>query len=169
MTKLREAVKNLLALLEREDLAKGAVAGHEPAKAPEDMAWDGDGARKRLAEWASSDGSGDKDKIDFDKYRTGFAWYDEEEPELVGSYKLPHHDIVDGEFKVVWNGVSAAGAACQGSRGGVDIPEDDMDAVKAHLEKHYAQFSRTPAWKEEKSIRLAFREVIDHEVIGRGL
>jgi len=164
----RDACQPLFDLLESVE-TKGAVASHEPAKAPEDMAWDGDGARKRLAEWASSDGSGDKDKIDFDKYRTGFAWYDEEEPELVGSYKLPHHDIVDGEFKVVWNGVSAAGAACQGSRGGVDIPEDDMDAVKAHLEKHYAQFSRTPAWKEEKSIRLAFREVIDHEVIGRGL
>ena len=146
----RDACQPLFDLLESVE-TKGAVASHEPAKAPEDMAWDGDGARKRLAEWASSDGSGDKDKIDFGKYRTGFAWYDEEEPELVGSYKLPHHDIVDGEFKVVWNGVSAAGAACQGSRGGVDIPDDDMDGVKGHLATHYHQFDKTPPWEQAKA------------------
>jgi hypothetical protein len=151
MSELREAVKDLLAVLDREALIKGAVASHETAKAPEDTTWDGAAARKRLAEWASSDSSGDKDTIDWPKYRTGFAWYDGDEPELTGSYKLPHHDIVDGEFKVVWNGVSAAGAACQGSRGGVDIPEDDMDAVKAHLETHFAQFDKVPSWKQEKS------------------
>lgn len=146
----RDACQPLLDLLGSVQ-EKGAVASHTPAKAPEDMAWDGDGARKRLAEWASSDGSGDNDKIDWAKYRTGFAWYDEDEPELTSSYKLPHHDIVDGSFVVVWNGVSAAGAACQGSRGGVDVPDDDMDGVKAHLAGHYGQFDKVPPWEQEKS------------------
>lgn len=39
-----------------------------------DKAWDAAGARKRLKAWASSDGSGDKDKIDWAKYAKGFAY-----------------------------------------------------------------------------------------------
>lgn len=119
-----------------------AVTPHQTPKAPEDYPWDADAAVERIRKWASSDGSGDKDKIDWSKYRQAFAWYDEKEPENFGSYKLPHHDIVDGRFCVVWRGVAAAMAAMRGARGGVDIPESDRPAVLRHLVAHYKQFDK---------------------------
>jgi len=119
-----------------------AVGVHETPKAPEDYAWDADAAEQRIRKWASTDGSGDKDKIDWSKYREAFAWYDDKDPENFSSYKLPHHDIVDGRFCVVWRGVAAAMAAMRGARGGVDIPADDRDAVLRHLTAHYKQFDK---------------------------
>ena len=32
----------------------------------------------------------------------------------------------------------------QGSRGGVDLPEGDIDRVKSNLAKYYAKMNRTP-------------------------
>ena len=123
---------------------EAAVASHETPKAPEEYQWDADSAEQRIRKWASSDGSGEKDKIDWQKYRQAYAWYNAEDPENFGSYKLPHHDIVDGEFRVVWRGVAAAMGALLGARGGVDIPAADRRGVYSHLARHYAQFSREP-------------------------
>jgi hypothetical protein len=127
-----------------DDDGKGAVSFSATTTAPENRTWDAAAAKKRIAKWASSDGSGDKDKIDWAKYRKAFAWYDAENPENFGSYKLPHHDVIDGELSVVWNGVAGCMAACRGSRGGVDIPQADMPAVISHLTKHYKQFDKEP-------------------------
>ncbi len=102
--------------------------------------WDGDAAEQRLREWASSDGSGDKETIDWPKYRRGFAWYDENDPEDFEAYKLPHHDIIDGEFRVVRGGVIAASNALEGSRGGVDIPDEDRPGVRSHLNREREKF-----------------------------
>jgi len=41
-------------------------------------AWDGSGARQRLAKWASKDGSGSKDQMDWVKYRQGFVYSEDE-------------------------------------------------------------------------------------------
>ena len=112
------------------------------SKAPEDHEWDADAAVQRIRKWASSDGSGDKDKIDWKKYRQAFAWYNAQDPENFGSYKLPHHDVIDGKLVVVWRGVAAAMAALRGARGGVDIPRSDYDAVYRHLARHYGQFDK---------------------------
>ena len=121
--------------------AKGPVASHEPPKAPMERDWDGDGARKRLQEWA---GGPEKENIDFDKYATGFAWFDDELSENLTAYKLPHIDIVDGKFQVVWRGVIAAMGVLLGARGGIDIPEEDRRSVFNHLANHYEQFDREP-------------------------
>jgi HK97 family phage prohead protease len=130
---------------------KGAVAGHETAKADEGDEWDGAAAVASLQKWASSDGSGDKDKINWAKYRQGFTWFNGEDAENIGAYKLPHHKA-DGGLKVVWRGVAAAAAVVMGGRGGVDIPEGDMDGVKAHLGRHYAQFDKEPPWAGKSAV-----------------
>ena len=136
------------------DLLKGAVASHEPAKADEERAWDADAAISRLRERASSDGSGEQDTIDWSSYREGFAWYDGDASEEFGSYKLPHHDVLDGTFVVVLKGVQAAGGAIQGARGGVDIPDGDLDGVKSHLRAHYAQWEDQEAPFDKREKRL---------------
>jgi len=115
-------------------------------KAPVDREWDADAADGRLRSWA---GGPEKENIDWAKYREGFAWYDVENAEGFGAYKLPHHDIIDGRLNVVWRGVAAAGAVIQGGRGGADIPDADIGAVKAHLARHYEEFDRTPPWSSE--------------------
>lgn len=128
-------------------LLRGAVPSHSPPTADRGRSWDGSGAVSRIASWA---GGPDKDDIDWGKYSKGFAWFDEEDRENFGSYKLPHHDIADGQLVTVLAGVHAAGAAIQGARGGVSIPEGDVAGVRAHLARHYRQFDETPPWQTEE-------------------
>jgi hypothetical protein len=35
----------------------------------------------------------------------------------------------------------------QGSRGGVDLPKDDIGRAKSHLEKYYKKMGDEPPWK----------------------
>jgi hypothetical protein len=142
------AMKGIKFIEEKEQ--KSVVPFEETPKAPEDREWDGSQAELSIRKWASSDGSGDPDTIDWEKYRRGFAWYDSENKETFAAYKLPHHEVIDGELKVVWSGVAAAMAALQGARGGVDIPEDEWDGVYNHLAKHYLQFDKEPPEKIAK-------------------
>lgn len=137
---------------------KGAVGYSATPTADNGTAWDGNGARNRIAKWASSDGSGDKEKISWAKYRRAFGWYDEENPEVFGSYKLPHHDVIDGELKTVWRGVTAAMAALLGARGGANIQDEERKAVYNHLTKHYRQFEEEPP--EFKDYQTAAEEMI---------
>jgi hypothetical protein len=79
--------------------------------------------------------------------RDAHAWYDDSEgspPETKGAYKLPHHEVIGGEPKVVWRGVSHAMNILNGGRGGVDIPASDRKAVYDHLARHYRQFDEEP-------------------------
>jgi len=126
-----------------ETVEAGAVRPHKTPLSKK-TSWDADAAVKRIRKWASRDGSGEKETIDWNKYRQAFAWYDASDPENFGSYKLPHHDVEDGRLVVVWRGVVAAMAALLGARGGVDIPEKDREAVYRHLVAHYEQFEKEP-------------------------
>jgi len=145
------------------DADKSAVSFSPTIPADEGRAWDAGAAKTRLAKWASADGSGDKDKIDWPEYRKGFAWYDAENPENIGSYKLPHHDVIDGAIAVVWNGVSASMGALLGARGGVDIPESDKDSVYNHLSKHYKQFDKEPPEKSADKLDPPIKSEDDNE------
>ncbi len=119
----------------------------------EDEDWDANDAIERIRKWASSDGSGDKDTIDWSKYRQAFAWYNTDDPQNFGSYKLPHHDVRNGQLYVHKRGVIAAAAALQGARGGVDIPEADIDAVKQHIASHYHQWGEKAPWERNEANR----------------
>lgn len=127
---------------------KSVVPFDATSPAPEETAWDGAAAAESLRKWASSDGTGDVSTIDWAKYAKGFAWYDAENKETFGAYKLPHHRYEAGKLQVVWKGVAAAMAALLGSRGGVAIPDTDTDAVYGHLAKHYKQFEKEPPTKQ---------------------
>jgi len=140
---LSEHFKKLAEETEKMEIEEFGAVRHSMEYALDDSSsWDAQEAEIRLRKWASSDGSGAKETIDWSKYREGFAWYDDENPEDFGSYKLPHHDIVNGRFSVVWRGVVAAMAALEGARGGVDIPEADKQAVYNHLRRHYEEFGK---------------------------
>jgi hypothetical protein len=115
---------------------KKAIPPKETPKAPEGEAWDAAAALK--------DAAGAK------QLRMMHAWVNPDgDPDAKSSYKLPHH-LPDG--RVVWKGVSAAGAALMGSRGGVDIPDADVAGVQKHLALHYKQFDQTPPWEKGASL-----------------
>jgi len=133
-----------------------AVPYHEYPKR-EDSSWDGAAAEARMRTWASSDGSGDAHTIDWAKYRNGFAWYDQGASNTFGAYKLPHHDVVDGELVTSRAGTIAAGNAVSGSRGGTSIPASDLPGVRGHLAKHYAQFAMQAPWEKKSNEGVAPR------------
>lgn len=121
---------------------RGAVARHT-TPIDNEASWSGDAARASLARWASSDGSGSKETMDWGKFSRGYSWFDSNSIEAFGSYKLPHHVARDGELVAIWRGVTAAMGALLGARGGVDVGGDDQ-AVWNHLAQHYRDNDRTP-------------------------
>jgi len=108
-----------------------------------DIAWQAGAAIARIRNWAGGD------DINFAKYRQAFLWYDDEEPELQGSYKLPIADVIGGGLKAVPRGIYAAAAVLQGARGGVNIPAADIAKCKTHLDKYYKRLEKEPPWSSK--------------------
>lgn len=126
-----------------EETEKGPVASHTTPM-DKTASWDGSAARRQLTTWASSDGSGDKDTMDWAKYAKGFGWFDSAATDSFGSYKLPHHVVRDGSLVGILAGVRAAMGAVLGARGGVDIPDADARRVYNHLAKHIRDADEEP-------------------------
>lgn len=108
--------------------------------ADRDRSWDGDAAEKRVRAWAHADDGPNE------RYRDAHVWYDKDAKENFTGYKLLIADVVDGRLTAVPRAVFAAAAVLQGSRGGVDLPERDVDRVRSHLAKYYAKLGETPPW-----------------------
>jgi hypothetical protein len=111
--------------------------------ADRDREWDGTAAEKRVRKWADAEDEPDA------KYRDAHVWYDSDKKDNFGAYKLLIADIVNGKLTAVPRGVMAAGAVMQGSRGGVDLPKDDIDRVKSHLAKYYKKMDETAPWDRD--------------------
>ena len=110
--------------------------------AERDREWDGDAAEKRVRAWAGAEDEPNE------KYRDAHVWYDAEKKQNLTAYKLLIADVVDGRLEAVPRGVITAGNVMQGSRGGVDLPDKDVDRVKSHLAKYYAKMGDQAPWEE---------------------
>ena len=108
--------------------------------ADRDRAWDGDAAEKRVRRTADAEDEPNA------TYRDAHVWYDADQKDEFGAYKLLIADVIDGRLRAVPRGVMAAGNVMQGARGGVDLPEKDIDRVKSHLAKYYAKMGETAPW-----------------------
>ena len=111
--------------------------------ADRDREWDGDAAERRVRAWAKAEDEPNE------KYRDAHVWYDSAKKGNFTAYKLLIADVVDGRLVAVPRGIMAAAAVMQGSRGGVDLPRDDVDRVKSHLAKYYATMDDTAPWDED--------------------
>ena len=111
--------------------------------ADRDREWDGAEAEQRVRDWAKADEEPNA------KYRDAHVWYDADKKENYTSYKLLIADVIDGRLYAVPRGVMAAAAVMQGSRGGVDLPEKDIDRVKSHLAKYYAKWDEEAPWERD--------------------
>jgi hypothetical protein len=111
--------------------------------ADRDRPWDGDAADKRVREWAEATEEPDA------RYRDAHVWYDADNKDQFGAYKLLIADVVDGRLMAVPRGIMAAGNVMQGARGGVDLPKADIDRVKSHLAKYYDKMGDTAPWDRD--------------------
>jgi hypothetical protein len=105
--------------------------------------WDGDAANKRVRKWAGAEEEPNA------RYRRAFVWYDAEAKENFGSYKQQIADVIDGELKAVPRGVFIAAAVMQGSRGGIDLPQKDIQRVKSHLARYYRKLGEAAPWDRD--------------------
>jgi hypothetical protein len=111
--------------------------------ADRDRSWDGDAAEKRVRKWADAEDEPNQ------KYRDAHVWYDADSKDNFTAYKLLIADVIDGRLKAVPHGVMAAGNVMQGSRGGADLPADDIDRVKSQLAKYYTTMGDEAPWERD--------------------
>lgn len=111
--------------------------------ADRDRAWDGAAAQKRVRAWAAAQDAPTA------KYRDAHVWYDGDSRGNFTAYKLLIADVINGKLVAVPRGIIAAGNVMQGSRGGVDLPKDDIDRVKNHLAKYYKKMDDTAPWERD--------------------
>ncbi|MEV6033702.1 hypothetical protein AB0L65_21280 [Nonomuraea sp. NPDC052116] len=114
---------------------------HDLPLAQRDREWDAAAADKRVRKWADAE---DKPNA---TYREAFSWFDADDADEFGAYKLPIADVVNGEPKAVPRAVFAAAAVMEGARGGVDLPKKDIERVKEHLAHYYAKLGEEPPWE----------------------
>ncbi len=113
---------------------------HRSPTAPKDRDWD----------WSGTDKMDQLIDRGWDTVATAHAWYDpdadpeHDPPREKGAYKLPHHELVGGDLKVVWRGVVSAMTVVNGARGGVDVPASQLREVYDHLAAHYREFDEEP-------------------------
>lgn len=115
---------------------KAVVPFQDLPLAEVDREWDSDAAIPRVRELLDSEDEPSS------RYRRAFLWYDRENADEFGAYKLPIADVIDGRLVAVPRAIFAAAAAVQGARGGVDIPDSDMGGVRRNIERYYDKMDR---------------------------
>jgi len=106
--------------------------------AEDDEPWDESEARRDAAKWASSDGSGDKDKIDWDKYRKFFLYVDPDNRENMGGYKFPVVKLINGRPHIVPRAVIAARVYANRA----SISENDKERLISILKRLYNKIGK---------------------------
>ena len=98
----------------------------------ETLRWDGPAAARRVFELAMFD----SDAPDYELARRAFLVYDDERPELRGSYKLGIADVVDGELFVLASGLRAAASRLPQT---ADLSEDIVNEARAIIDYYVAE------------------------------
>ena len=141
---------------------KGVVSHEMYPMMPMDATWEEGKAVSNITKWASSDKSGTKETMDWNKFAKGFAFQGEKKDDLA-AYKMPHHDIVEGSMMTNVNGVIAAMTVLLGAKGGTDIPDEDVKGIYGHLAKHYKEMGKeAPEWQTYNDIEEAWKGCKDY-------
>lgn len=99
-----------------------------------DHPWDSSAAMKRVKAWAGAEDAPNA------KFRKAFLYYDSENADKFSSYKLPIGDIFDGKMEAVYKACVSAKGALDGMKGGMMMPEGDMNACMTKVEKYLAMW-----------------------------
>jgi HK97 family phage prohead protease len=101
--------------------------------------WESGQATKDIEAWANGD---------WNKVASCFFWIATSPPTKLDDCKLPFVANVGGQMKAVPQGIISCAGVIQGAMGGVDIPSDDLDAVKTKVKSYYTKMDMTPPWEE---------------------
>jgi HK97 family phage prohead protease len=117
---------------------KSVVPFQDLPLADQDREWDSDAALQRVREFT------DSEDAPSESYREAFLWFDEENADTFGAYKLPIADVVDGRLVAVPRGIFAAAGM-----DGVDLPEEDRPGVIANVERYYEKMDLPSPFEDE--------------------
>lgn len=123
------------------------VAFQDLALADDARRWDAAAAERRVRTWAG--GADDLEDMDWPKYRRAFVWYDAQNSQQIGAYKLLIADVLDETLTAVPRGIFAAAVVVQGGRGGLKVPAEDLPKIRGHLARYYKKMDRTPPWEQD--------------------
>jgi hypothetical protein len=112
--------------------------------APKEYAWDSQKAVARVKEWA------DAAEEPNEKYAQAFMWYDGDNADKFGAYKLPFADVIEGELKAVPRALNAISSVLGGGRGGVDISDEDKELVRGLIDKYREKMDMDHGKEKEK-------------------
>jgi len=147
-------VEEELKLLESGDITKGdgtwRVGGARDLPIDtSDADWDAGAAVKRIRKWASSDGSGEKDKMDWKKYRKAFVVYNADDLEKFESYKMPFADVVDGKLTARKKAIYACAVVLQGGRNRPNLSEEELKKAKSFVAHYYHRMDEEAPWERD--------------------
>jgi len=94
-----------------------------------DKEWDASEAAKRIRQFTDSVDSPSE------SYKKAFFYYDAENPDKFGAYKLPYADIVNGKMVAVFRAL----AAVSGRLNQTQIPQSDKDKIISQVNKYYVK------------------------------
>lgn len=94
-----------------------------------EWSWDSEAANEVLGE-----------PPDWERFASVHLYFDPDRAEVRDGYKLPVAKMIDGRLHVVLRGLTAAVAALNGARGGVDLSEEDREAAYQRAVQFYALF-----------------------------
>lgn len=141
---------------------KRAVPFQDLPLASEDRAWDSSAAIQRVRTFT------DSEEVPSSRYRRAFLFFDAENADKFGAYKLPIADVIDGELKAVPRAIFAVASVLQGGRGGVDLPDNDRATIIRNVNRYYEKMGlESPlnkGYSEVNSV-LTLDDVIDVKTI----
>lgn len=144
--KVRDIMEPLLLMLREaeelpeSDVVDGSVEAHYCDRVTEDSLSAAD-VKAKLAKWASKDGSGEKDQMNWAKFSHGFASFDAEKLDGFGSYKYLHHDVDETGLILSWLDLKKSMTEVLASIDGEDIGDTEKRAY-AHLASHFADLDK---------------------------
>jgi HK97 family phage prohead protease len=122
--------------------------------ADQGRSWDSDQAVARVREFTDSEDAPSA------TYRQAFLWFDSDDADSFGAYKLPIADVIDGTLTAIPRGIFAAAGALQGARGGVDLPADDRPRVIRNVERYYDKMGLDSPFTEDDDKGLVTAETV---------
>ncbi|MEE8341972.1 MAG: HK97 family phage prohead protease [Candidatus Neomarinimicrobiota bacterium] len=93
--------------------------------------WDSDEAVQRIRRFTDSQEKPSR------SFRRAFMFFDGENADEFGSYKLPYADVIDGQLKTVPRALFDIRGVLAGARGGVDIPKDEIRRIKRNVNRYF--------------------------------
>lgn len=99
--------------------------------APIDTPWDPEGAGERVKDLMGVESVPNVD------YKNAFFFCDRENVHSLAGYKLPFLDVIDGKLMAIPKAIEQAAGALVVARCDLEIPQQDLNAVKNHINKYY--------------------------------